>query len=240
MEIEFFCHPDESMKWYQYWRDVRINWYTQLGIKSDQLRPREQGKEELAHYSIGTTDIEYLFPFCRRAAGTGRRRPPRRLRPDAARQAQRQGHELLRRGRLGARPDKASLRRATRRREQEAETRRKYRFMPHVIEPSAGADRSTLAVLCEAYAEDDDRRRRRGRCMRFHPRLAPIKAAVLPLVNKDGMPEMAQKLLPRAEAATSTSSTTTRARSAAAIAARTRPARRSASPSTARRCRTRR
>ncbi len=63
MEIEFFCHPDESMKWYQYWRDVRIKWYTQLGIKSDKLRPREQGKEELAHYSIGTTDIEYLFPF---------------------------------------------------------------------------------------------------------------------------------------------------------------------------------
>ena len=64
MEIEFFCHPDESMKWYEYWRDVRKNWYTQLGIKSDKLRPREQGKEELAHYSIGTTDIEYLFPFC--------------------------------------------------------------------------------------------------------------------------------------------------------------------------------
>src|SRR5262249_38895955 len=63
MEIEFFCRPDESMKWYQYWRDVRKNWYTQLGIKSDRLRPREQGKEELAHYSIGTTDIEYLFPF---------------------------------------------------------------------------------------------------------------------------------------------------------------------------------
>src|SRR6266478_7903265 len=63
MEIEFFCRPDESMKWYQYWRDVRKNWYTQLGIKSERLRPREQGKEELAHYSIGTTDIEYLFPF---------------------------------------------------------------------------------------------------------------------------------------------------------------------------------
>ena len=63
MEIEFFCHPAESMKWYEYWRDVRKNWYTQLGIKSDKLRPREQGKDELAHYSIGTTDIEYLFPF---------------------------------------------------------------------------------------------------------------------------------------------------------------------------------
>src|SRR6266481_8186833 len=63
MEIEFFCHPDESMKWYQYWRDLRKAWYTKLGIQSERLRPREQGKEELAHYSIGTTDIEYMFPF---------------------------------------------------------------------------------------------------------------------------------------------------------------------------------
>ena len=62
MEIEFFCHPAESMKWYEHWRDVRIKWYSQLGIKSSNLRPREQGKEELAHYSIGTTDIEYVFP----------------------------------------------------------------------------------------------------------------------------------------------------------------------------------
>src|SRR5881397_378006 len=63
MEIEFFCRPDESMKWYQYWRDVRKRWYSTLGIQSGNLKPREQGKEELAHYSIGTTDIEYLFPF---------------------------------------------------------------------------------------------------------------------------------------------------------------------------------
>src|SRR5207248_3008506 len=63
MEIEFFCRPDESMKWYQYWREVRIKWYTQLGIQSDKLRPREQGEKELAHYSKATTDIEYLFPF---------------------------------------------------------------------------------------------------------------------------------------------------------------------------------
>ena len=63
MEIEFFCHPAESMKWYQYWRDLRKRWYSTLGIKSGNLVPREQGKEELAHYSIGTTDIEYMFPF---------------------------------------------------------------------------------------------------------------------------------------------------------------------------------
>src|SRR6478609_3699894 len=63
MEIEFFCHPAESMKWYEYWRDLRKRWYSTLGVKSENLVPREQGKEELAHYSIGTTDIEYMFPF---------------------------------------------------------------------------------------------------------------------------------------------------------------------------------
>ena len=63
MEIEFFCNPKESRMWYEFWRDLRKGWYTSLGIKSGNLRPREQGKEELAHYSVGTTDIEYLFPF---------------------------------------------------------------------------------------------------------------------------------------------------------------------------------
>src|ERR1043166_7681718 len=63
MEIEFFCHPSESRKWYEYWRDLRKKWYSTLGIRSDKLRPREQGADELAHYSVGTTDIEYLFPF---------------------------------------------------------------------------------------------------------------------------------------------------------------------------------
>src|ERR1700757_4491402 len=63
MEIEFFCNPAESMKWYEYWRDVGIRWYTKLGIQSDKLRPREQTPEERAFYSIGTTDIEYMFPF---------------------------------------------------------------------------------------------------------------------------------------------------------------------------------
>ena len=97
-----------------------------------------------------------------------------------------------------------------RRRQEDASRRQvaKYRFLPHVIEPSAGADRFTLAVLCEAYAEDEIGGEART-VMRFHPRLAPIKAAVLPLVNKDGMPENADEAVPRAEDASSTSSTTT-------------------------------
>ena len=189
MEIEFFCHPDESMKWYQYWRDVRIKWYTRLGIKSDKLRPREQGKEELAHYSIGTTDIEYLFPFSNE---------PQELEGVAHRGAfdltahqQHSGKDLtyfdedawLRDKDKYPDPDAAK----------EAKSKFPYRFIPHVIEPSAGADRFTLAVLCEAYAEEKVADETRT-VMRFHPRLAPIKAAIFPLVNKDGMPEIAQKL----------------------------------------------
>ena len=189
MEIEFFCHPDESMKWYQYWRDVRKNWYTQLGIKSDKLRPREQGKEELAHYSIGTTDIEYLFPFADE---------PQELEGVAHRGA----YDLTQHGQHSGKDltyfdeeawmkvDKSACAGDKKR---EAEEKAKFRFYPHVIEPSAGADRFVLAALCEAYSEDEIGGEART-VMRFHPRLAPIKAAIFPLVNKDGMPEKAQAL----------------------------------------------
>jgi glycyl-tRNA synthetase len=189
MEIEFFCHPDESMKWYQFWRDVRIGWYTQLGIKSDRLRPREQGKEELAHYSIGTTDIEYLFPFAEE---------PQELEGVAhrgdfdlkAHQAK-SGKDLTYFDQEVWDRDKVKF--ADPKAAQEAKTKAPYQFTPHVIEPSAGADRFALAVLCEAYAEDEIGGEPRT-VMRFHPRLAPFKAAVLPLVNKEGMPEKAQAL----------------------------------------------
>ena len=239
MEIEFFCHPDESMKWYQYWRDVRKNWYTQLGIKSDKLRPREQGKEELAHYSIGTTDIEYLFPFAeepQELEGVAHRGDY-----DLTQHTKHSGKDLTYFDEEAWERDKADryqLVQGRRQDERDAGGSRKYRFMPHVIEPSAGADRFTLAVLCEAYAEDESRRRRRGRCMHFHPRLAPIKAADLAAGEQGRDAGDRAEALSRTEAATSTSSTTTRARSAGAIAGRTRRARRTASPSTGRRCKT--
>jgi glycyl-tRNA synthetase len=189
MEIEFFCHPSESMKWYQFWRDLRIKWYSQLGIKSDKLRPREQGKEELAHYSIGTTDIEYLFPFSeepQELEGVAHRGDY-----DLAQHAKHSGKDLQYFDEEAwAKADKSAFA-GDKKKEQEAKA--KYRFLPHVIEPSAGADRFTLAVLCEAYAEDQLGGEART-VMRFHPRLAPIKAAILPLVNKEGMPEIADKL----------------------------------------------
>jgi glycyl-tRNA synthetase len=198
MEIEFFCHPAESMKWYQYWRDVRKNWYTKLGIKSDKLRPREQGKEELAHYSIGTTDIEYLFPFSdepQELEGVAHRGAF-----DLTQHAQHSGKDLSYFDEDAWERDKAgrgtnSFREWLKKSPSKEEVE-KYQFIPHVIEPSAGADRFTLAVLCEAYAEEEVKGETRT-LMRFHPRLAPIKAAVFPLVNKDGMPEVAQELYRR-------------------------------------------
>jgi glycyl-tRNA synthetase len=195
MEIEFFCHPAESMKWYQYWRDVRIQWYSRLGIQSAKLRPREQGKEELAHYSIGTTDIEYLFPFSdepQELEGVAHRGCF-----DLTQHQKHSGKDLSYFDDDAWERDKAS--RGTNsfkewlKKGASAEEIEKYQFIPHVVEPSAGADRFTLAVLCEAYAEDEIGGEART-VMRFHPRLAPVKAAILPLVNKDGMPEKAETL----------------------------------------------
>jgi len=192
MEIEFFCQPSESMKWYQYWRDVRIKWYSQLGIKSDKLRPREQGKEELAHYSIGTTDIEYMFPFSeepQELEGVAHRGDY-----DLTQHAKFSGKDLSYFDEEGwnewIKTNKASLGGD---KQKETEAKARFRCMPQVIEPSAGADRFTLAVLCEAYTEDQVGGEART-VMRFHPRLAPFKAAIFPLVNKEGMPEKAQAL----------------------------------------------
>jgi glycyl-tRNA synthetase len=212
MEIEFFCHPDESMKWYEYWRDLRKKWYSTLGIKSGNLVPREQGKEELAHYSIGTTDIEYLFPFSdepQELEGVAHRGNF-----DLSAHAKHSGKELdyfdeegwnnLLQERLTPfKDDKNRTPEETAKREEEkkaleATEKAKFRYVPHVIEPSAGADRFTLAVLCEAFTEeevpDSKGKMEKRTVMRFHPRLAPIKAAIFPLVNKDGMDEAAKVL----------------------------------------------
>ncbi|HMP61124.1 MAG TPA: glycine--tRNA ligase [Gemmatales bacterium] len=194
MEIEFFCHPDESMKWYQYWRNLRLSWYTKLGIQSEKLRPREQGEKELAHYSKACTDIEYLFPFSdepQELEGVAHRGAF-----DLTQHMQHSGKDLqyfdeeswAKFDKTGIKGDKKA----------EAEAKAKFRYVPHVIEPSAGAARVPLAVLCEAYSEDkmpDEKGNLQERVvMKFHPRLAPIKAAILPLVNKEGMPELAARL----------------------------------------------
>lgn len=187
MEIEFFCHPDESMLWYEFWREARINWYKSLGIASDKLRPRQQGKEELAHYSQACTDIEYLFPFSDE---------PQELEGVAHRGSfDLNQHGKFAKGKEDAFAifdDEAWERdkdRFTAEEAKDAKSKPPYKYVPHVIEPSAGADRFTLAVLTEAYSYDETRAS--PEFLKFHPRLAPIKAAVFPLVAKDGMPEIA-------------------------------------------------
>ena len=167
MEIEFFCHDNDSMKWWEWWRDTRINWYKSLGLASDSLKPRNQDDKELAHYSKACTDIEYYFPFADE---------PQELEGVAHR-----GCFDLTQHQTHSGKDMSYF---------DDET--KERYTPTVIEPSAGADRSTLAFICEAYTVDESRPS--PEFMKFHPRLAPIKAAVFPLVNKDGLPEIAEPL----------------------------------------------
>jgi glycyl-tRNA synthetase len=198
MEIEFFCHPKTSREWYQYWRDRRYQWYLDLGLAGDRLRLRDHSPEELSHYSVGTADIEYAFPFLPSGEFGELEGIAHRgdfdLRSHMEGKLVRKGNELTveldaegKPRHKGSGKDLSYFDDLTR-----------ERFTPHVIEPSAGADRATLAFLCQAYHEDmvpDESGKPTERVvLKFHPRLAPIKAAIFPLVKKDGMPEIAQKL----------------------------------------------
>ena len=198
MEIEFFCHPDSSPKWYQYWRDRRMKWYRDLGLSGDRLLLREHDPDELSHYSTGTADIEYAFPFLPEGEFGELEGIAHRgdfdLRSHMEGKLDEKTNPLeVQRGDDGKPKWRGSGKDLTYRDDISNE-----RFTPHVIEPSAGADRATLAFLCEAYTEDeapDDKGKLQTRVvMKLHPRIAPIKAAVFPLVKKDGMPESAKKL----------------------------------------------
>ena len=171
MEIEFFCHPSTADEWYAKWREARYNWYVGLGLTSSKLHLRDHEKEELAHYARACADVEYEFPF-----GTS----------ELEGIANRTDYDLSQHQKFSGK-DMAYF---------DDET--KERFIPYVIEPSGGVDRATLAFLCEAYCEDtapDENGAAQARTMmKFHPRLAPVKAAVFPLVKKDGMPEIAAKI----------------------------------------------
>lgn len=181
MEIEFFCHPEDAKDWYTFWRDWRMAWWQELGLKGDNLILREHDNDELAHYAkegAGTSDIEYMFPFT--APGYG----------ELEGIADRTNFDLTQH----AEHSKTKLDYFDNTRGELAKNGQPKgeRYLPHVIEPSAGLDRGVLALLCEAYTPDPDRAS--GVYMKFHPRLAPIKAAVFPLVKKDGMPEIAAPL----------------------------------------------
>jgi len=198
MEIEFFCSPASSQAWYAYWRDRRVAWYVSLGLKSEKLRLREHGPEERAHYSCGTADIEYAFPFLPQGEfgeleGVSHRgdfdlrshMEGKLVRDGDTLVVERDGHGQPRHA--GSGKDLSYFDDAT-----------GTKYVPHVIEPSAGADRTALAFLCEAYDEDvipDEKGVPQERVvLRLHPRIAPIKAAVFPLVKKDGQPEIAASI----------------------------------------------
>ena len=198
MEVEFFCHPDTSQDWYQFWRDRRMDWYLRHGLSAENLILREHHANELSHYSTGTADIEYAFPFL----------PPGEY-GELEGIAHRGDFDLRSHmeGKLDPKssPLEVEMNDSGKPRWKGSGRDLSYRdpvtnekFVPHVIEPSAGADRATLAFLCEAYTEDsapDDKGEMQSRVvLKFHPRLAPMKAAVLPLVKKDGLPERGQEI----------------------------------------------
>jgi len=198
MEMEFFCHPSQSQQWYTYWRDRRMKWYTNLGLSSNRLQLREHGQDELSHYSCGTSDIEYAFPFL----GPGEYGELEGIahRGDFDLRSHMEGKldPKTRPLELEKGPDGKPRHRGSGKDLTYFDDMKKERYTPHVIEPAAGADRATLAFLCEAYHEDqapDEKGEMQTRVvLKFHPRIAPLKAAVFPLVKKDGMPEMAQEI----------------------------------------------
>jgi glycyl-tRNA synthetase len=166
MEMEFFVPPDDAPRWFAHWLAERERWYTELGIRPDHLRLRAHDADELSHYSSNTSDVEYLFPIgWSELEGIADRGDF-----DLSRHAEHAKEKL-----------------------EYVDTASGERYVPHVIEPAAGADRATLAFLVDAYDEEELENETRT-VLRFHPKLAPVKVAVMPLVKKDGQPEVAREL----------------------------------------------
>ncbi len=196
MEIEFFCKPGTDDEWYEHWKEQRLNWYYNLGIRKENLRFRKHEDDELAHYAKGCVDIEYLFPF---GKGDWQELEGIANRTDFdLRQHQRGMRSVTQWIENGRNTEITPLL-------PEAEDwhkgplsffdeEEKSRFIPYVIEPSAGADRGTLAFLVDAYCEEEVKDGETRNVLKFHPALAPIKAAIFPLVKKDGMPEKARAI----------------------------------------------
>jgi glycyl-tRNA synthetase len=173
MEMEFFVPPDEAQRWFEHWLEQRLNWYLDLGIRPDHVRLRAHDPDELSHYSSGTSDVEYLFPSTDSVGG--------------ARWSELEG--IANRGNF----DLTQHAEYSGQKLEYVDTATKERYVPHVIEPAAGADRAMLAFLVDAYDEDEIGGEPRT-VLRLHPVLAPVKVAVLPLVRKDGQPELAHEV----------------------------------------------
>jgi glycyl-tRNA synthetase len=185
MEMEWFCHPDEAVKWYEFWRTQRMNWWHSLGIKPENLRFRDHSKEELAFYSKATVDIEYKYPFTAPDFG------------ELEGIAHRGDYDLTQHAKhSGQKLDYFDQDLQLKLKEQGVsaeEIKAKSRYVPNVIEPASGLTRAVLVLLCEGYRREPGRQGAEE-YLSIKPRFAPIKCGVFPLVNKDGMPEVAEKL----------------------------------------------
>ncbi len=194
-EIEFFCEPGTDEEWYEHWKEARFNWYLNLGIKKENLRFRNHEADELAHYAKACVDVEYKFPF---GSGDWQELEGIANRTDYDLRQHQRGMRTLNdwfenNGDLSKIELKGEGEDYSKGPLSYFDDQAKKRFIPYVIEPSAGVDRSALAFLVDAYDEEEVRGETRN-LLRFHSALAPIKVGIFPLVKKDGMPEIARKI----------------------------------------------
>ena len=167
MELEFFIHPGENEKWLDYWCEERLNWFKKLGINPEKLRLRPHDKDELAHYSTACFDVEYEFPF-----------------------GWSELEGIADRGTF----DLDQHNEYSGKKQQYFDPQTNERIIPAVVESSAGVDRTFLTCLVDAYCEEEVRDEKRI-VLKLDPKIAPITCAVFPLVKKDGLPEIAQKIV---------------------------------------------
>ncbi len=166
MEMQYFVHPSEDEKWFEYWREQRWEFYLKLGIRPEKLRWHEHAEDELAHYAKAAYDVEYEYPF---------------------------GWQELEGVHNRTDFDLTRHMEATKKDLRYQDERFDEKFLPYIIETSAGCDRTILTLLVDAYDEVEVKGEKRV-FLRLSPKISPIKAAVFPLVKKDGMPEYAEKV----------------------------------------------
>jgi glycyl-tRNA synthetase len=185
MEMEWFCDPNEAAQWYEFWKDQRMKWWRSLGVSESNLRFRDHEKDELSHYSKMTVDIEYKYPFTA---------------PDFAELegiAHRGSYDLDQHQKhSGQKLDYFDQELQLKLKEQGVspeDVKARSRYIPNVIEPASGLTRAVLVLLCESYRQEKGRQGTEE-LLSLLPRFAPIKLGIFPLVNKDGMPQIAEKL----------------------------------------------
>jgi glycyl-tRNA synthetase len=194
-ELEFFCEPGTDDQWFEHWKDARFNWYIDLGLKKENLRFREHDADELAHYAKDCVDVEYKFPF---GSGDWQELEGVANRTDFDLRQHQRGMRTLNKW-YESKGDMTGIELSDEAEEYHKgplsyfDDQKRQRYIPYVIEPSAGIDRSALAFLVDAYDEEEVRGETRN-LLRFHHALAPVKAAIFPLVKKDGLPEIATNI----------------------------------------------